>query len=111
MFGGLNKSIEGWKPEYWVITADPQENPFDFHHYWVQPIHKDEFPEDRLGAHDKAAAQKIKNWVANFLTRRADPDNFELNVDMIMRRFVEDNIVFELPPGVEGEQGVVATRP
>ena len=67
-------------------------------------------PEDRLGAHDKAAAQKIKNWVSNFLTKRADPDNFELNADLIMRRFIEGDIVFELPPRVEGEQGVVVTR-
>ena len=66
LFGGLDESIEGWKPEYWVITADPQENPFDFHHHWVQPIHKDELPEDKLEPHDKAAAQKIRNWVANF---------------------------------------------
>ena len=41
---------------------------------------------------------------------RADPYNSELNADVIMRRFIEDEIVFELPAGVPGEQGVVATR-
>ena len=45
----------------------------------------------------------------NFLTRRAYPDHYELNADLIMWRFVEDDIVFELPAGVDGQQGVVAT--
>ena len=92
-----------------MITADPQENPFDFHNHWMQPIHKDEFPEDRLGAHDRAAAQRIKNWVANFLTRRADPDSSELNADLIMKRFVEDEVVFELSLRVPGREGAVGT--
>ena len=111
LFGGLDESIEGWKPEYWLITADPQENPFDFHHHWVQPIHKEEFPEEKLGAHDRTAAQMIKNWVTGFLTRRAVVDSYELNADLIMKRFIEGDIVFELPPGVDGEEGVVAISP
>ena len=53
----------------------------------------------------------IKNWVANFFTRRAVLDSYELNADLIMKRFVEGDIVFELPRGADGEEGVVATSP
>ena len=45
------------------------------------------------------------------MTRRADLDHYELNADLIMRRFIEDDIVFELPAGVDGEQGMEATSP
>ena len=49
--------------------------------------------------------------MASFFTRRAVLDSYELNADLIMKRFVEGDIVFELPPGVDGEEGVVAIIP
>ncbi len=73
LFGGLDDSMDSWKEEYWLITADPAKNPFDFHHHWVKPIDKDDFPLDKLYLHDRQAAEKILNWWHDFLERKS-PD-------------------------------------
>ena len=63
LLGRLDGLIDGWKEEYWLLTANPLTKSFDFHHIGNKPIHKDKLKIEDLGPNDNLTVHKIRNWL------------------------------------------------
>ena len=101
MMGGLSENVPDWKEYFWRISINPAETSFDFTSSWSKPIHKGKVPYKLLGLNDKATVTKITKFVLEYLKKyRAYKDGElkdEIDAEEVVRRYLNDDFVFELP--------------
>ena len=104
MMGGLTESVPDWKEYFWKVIINTSETRFDFQSSWVKPIHKGELPFKYLGLNDKITVSKIQKFMPEYLEKYGE-DRDEFDVEEIVRRYLSDEFIFELPAVILVEGG------
>ena len=109
MIGGLDESMPDWKEYFWKVVIHIGETRFDFQSAWVKPIHKGELPFKYLGLNDKTIVVKIHQFVLQYLERYGSGRRDELDDEEIIKRYLNDDFIFELPEAITQTEGDVST--
>ena len=95
MMGGLDKSVPDWKEYFLKVTINATETRFDFHSSWSRPIHKGELPYRLLGLNNKVTVSKILKFMPEYI-QRYGREYDEFNAEEIVKRYLNDEFIFEL---------------
>ena len=107
MMGGLDESMPDWKEYFWKVAIHVGETRFDFQSTWVKPIHKGELPYKNLGLRDKTTVTKIGQFVPQYLEKYGTGRD-EFDAEEIVRRYLNDDFIFELPIEITQTEGDVS---
>ena len=110
MMDGLDESVQDWKEYFWKVTIDATETRFDFHSSWSRLIHKGELPYRLLRLNDKATVSKIQKFVPEYIRRYGHEYN-EFDSEEIIRRYLNNEFIFELPAVITHAEGSSADIP
>ena len=110
MMGGLDESVQDWKEYFWKVTIDATKTQYDFHSSWSRLIHKGELPYRLLGLNDKVTVLKIQKFVPEYI-RKYGHEYDEFDSEEIMRRYLIDEFIFELPAVITHAESYSADIP
>ena len=108
MMGGLDESVSDWKEYFWKVSIHAGETRFNFQATWIKPIHKGELPLKYLRQNDKTTVVKIHEFVSQYLEKHGRSPRDELDAEEIVKRYLNDDFIFELPEAITQAEGDVS---